>query len=442
MSIINQMLQDLEKRRSRPLDEEKVLAGLEADRVVQHAPQSMRLLGWFGVGGLGLLIVLLLSLSSGMWEKTYTSPLAIPAAKPNSYPISTPMKLNPVFPALLRDVYVTGDAHQTALHIDLTQPNLYHLSSNPDHTILTVDIENAYLTEPIHLLGTMKTAVEQFNTQTTPDGDVLLQVKIMPGAEVSGAKFLQDNHSQLLIALQNHAPGKAIAAVNANAGFTPAPIATIKTAVSSAPSSQAPLVVKVAQPLTADQAASQTYEESALLAQQNRLPEAIASLQALLKKMPTFIPARRLLMNLLIQQQKYDEAEKVLQIGLKQQPGASAFILGLARIQISRAQYNVALTTLQSINPPLQGNSNYYGLMAGLYERLGQPQRAIDLYQQLLVQYPDKAVWWLGLGVCLEATGRSEEALAAYQRAGGSGALNPQLQEYVNNRIQKLAGTG
>ena len=242
--------------------------------------------------------------------------------------------------------------------------------------------------------------------------------------------LLKDNPTQLVLSLDNP--------TQANLAPTPLPNPLVTAPAVTKPQPP-PLMVKVPEPLSAAEFAGQAYQHAIDLMNQNRINEAIVTLRELLAQMPNFVP-QRLLIGLLLQEQRFAEAYQVVQIGLHQYPDSPTFLLALARIETAEGQFVKALTTLQTINPPLRGNTEYYGLMAGLYQRIGQPQLAINLYVQLLELNPNNSTWWLGLGVCLEAVGRNSQAVVAYQKASFTHTLDPQLQGFVNYRIQVLWG--
>jgi MSHA biogenesis protein MshN len=76
--------------------------------------------------------------------------------------------------------------------------------------------------------------------------------------------------------------------------------------------------------------------------------------------------------------------------------------------------------------------------MAGVLQRAGRQKEAVEHYQAAVRLQPANAVWWMGLGISLQADKRNAEAKAAFQRAAESGRLAPELQSFVERRLQQL----
>jgi len=51
---------------------------------------------------------------------------------------------------------------------------------------------------------------------------------------------------------------------------------------------------------------------------------------------------------------------------------------------------------------------------------------------------PSAGVWWLGLGISLQAAEQPKEALDAYTRAKSAGNLAPELLAFLDQRLKQL----
>jgi MSHA biogenesis protein MshN len=47
-------------------------------------------------------------------------------------------------------------------------------------------------------------------------------------------------------------------------------------------------------------------------------------------------------------------------------------------------------------------------------------------------------VWWIGLGMSLQALARNAEAQDAYRRARANGNLHPELAAFAEQRLKQL----
>ena len=187
---------------------------------------------------------------------------------------------------------------------------------------------------------------------------------------------------------------------------------------------------------TALQRADNGYRRALASLQEGRVTDAIAGLQAALRINPRHEAARQTLVGLLIENKRIDEAMGELQQALTLDARQPALAMLLARLQIERggSGIEVLLRTL----PYAAGDADYHGFLAGALQRQGRHREAAEQYQTALRGVPGKAVWWMGLGISLQAEKRNAEALDAFRRAQASGMLSQELQGFVERKIAQL----
>jgi MSHA biogenesis protein MshN len=187
---------------------------------------------------------------------------------------------------------------------------------------------------------------------------------------------------------------------------------------------------------TPGQRAEGAYRGALASLQEGRIGEAIASLQKALQIDPRHDAARQTLVGLLIENKRGDEAMRQLQLGLTFDPRQPALAMLLARLQIERGESGIE--TLTRTLPYAAGNGEYQALLAGALQRQQRHREAAEQYQAALRTQPHNAVWWMGLGISLQAEKRNAEALDAFQKAKASGGLSAELQGFVERKLGQL----
>ncbi len=213
---------------------------------------------------------------------------------------------------------------------------------------------------------------------------------------------------------------------------SPAMVATAKV-----PAGKPEIQREVRQPTQRDLAENE-YRKATASLHQGRLAEAQEGYQAALNLYPGFHGARQAMVGLLLEAKKFDEAERVLQEGLTLAPAQSGFAMTLARLQVDRGEAAQASATLKKGLEHAPGNADYLAFLAALLQRQGRHEEAIEQFQGALRLRPAAGVWWLGLGVSLQAANRLPEAQDAFRRAHASNNLNPELAAFAEQRLKQL----
>jgi len=228
---------------------------------------------------------------------------------------------------------------------------------------------------------------------------------------------------------------------------TPAPAPKRVRPVAPAPTAKpAPRTVSVAKNTPAVPAAGRTdtpsqraenaYRRALGVLEDGRVTEAIATLQAGLQIDPRHEAARQTLVGLLIEAGRPDDAMRQLQAALAIDARQPALAMLLARLQLERG--GPAIDTLTRTLPYAAGNGEYHAFLAGVLQREGRVHEAADHYQAALKRSPGNGVWWMGLGIALQADKRDAESRAAFMQAQASGTLSPELQAFVERRLGQL----
>jgi MSHA biogenesis protein MshN len=189
--------------------------------------------------------------------------------------------------------------------------------------------------------------------------------------------------------------------------------------------------------LNAQQRAEAEYRRALSILQEGRTGEAIASLEQVLQIEPHHEAARQTLVGLLIENRRPEEAARQLQQGLGADPRQPALAMLLARLQIERGW--TGIETLQRTLPYATGNAEYHAFLAGALQRQQRHREAAEQYQAALRAMPNNGVWLMGLGISLQAEKRNPEALEAFQKARAAADLSPDLQAFVDRKLQQLS---
>ena len=194
----------------------------------------------------------------------------------------------------------------------------------------------------------------------------------------------------------------------------------------------------VGKQVSVQQQADNEFRKAAGLMQQGLADEAMAGYKAALRLDAGHDEARQALVGLLLENKRSADAETVLQDGLAHNPKHSGFAMLLARLQVERDALPLALDTLQKTLPYADQQPDYQAFVAALLQRQDRHKEAITHYQIALQLAPNSGVWRMGLGISLQALQRNEEARDAFKRAIESGNLNAELQAFVRQRLKDL----
>jgi MSHA biogenesis protein MshN len=184
--------------------------------------------------------------------------------------------------------------------------------------------------------------------------------------------------------------------------------------------------------------AESEFRRAVNLVNQGRIAEGMDGFRRALEIDPGHDAARQTLVALLIEAKRVDEAALSLQEGLAVDTGNTGFAMLLARIMVESNDIPTALFVLQRHAAPPDRNPDFHAFAGALYQRLDRHKEAIEQYQAALRLAPSAGVWWLGVGISLQAVGRLKDAQEAFTRAKSGGNLAPDLLGFVDQRLRQL----
>lgn len=391
MSVINQMLQDLERRSA---------SGEERNRIPDHVRALPR--GASDAGALqlplvtGAVIVLLAALGGGLWWYNGLPGLAKPS----------------IFPDSEEAVQRNAASMTRQMSLDLAQAPKA-MAPPGDATAPTgISAESIIVNEPPR--------------RASPRGEPLVTARAAPSPEPLSEVRPEPVREPV------PQPAASASAVT----VTPAAKPIVKSVAATAIATPSTGIDKRLREQTPRQRAEAEYSRGATALQQGRMSEARSAFEAALQIDPAYHAARQALAGVLIDARLPADAMLVLQEGLQLAPAQFGLAMMAARLHVERGELDIAVQTLARSAEYAGNSADFSGFYAGLLQRQKKHAEAVDFFDRALRLRPNAGVWLLGMGVSLEALGRNAEAQEAFRRAKSSGNLTPELQSYADQRLR------
>ncbi len=164
--------------------------------------------------------------------------------------------------------------------------------------------------------------------------------------------------------------------------------------------------------------------------------------EPLLKQAMTHNPenrqVRELLVTLLMQDDRNEEAITLLEQSMHRSPDYTPYILLRARLFAALAEIAKGVRLLEIHQPERENETEYLTLLGALYQQQRNYRKALNLYRRLVKLQPGSGRVWAGLALSLDALGEGQAALQAYQRTLGLHSLPAEIERYARQRVSAL----
>ncbi|MFZ1834057.1 MAG: sulfotransferase, partial [Pseudomonadales bacterium] len=151
-----------------------------------------------------------------------------------------------------------------------------------------------------------------------------------------------------------------------------------------------------------------------------------ARLRAHLRESPTDVAALRMFAEVAARLGRQEDAEHLLERCLELAPGFDAARQNYALVLYRSNKPEAALAEIATLLAIEPRNPGYRNLKAIVLGHIGEYTQAIELFGELLAEYPGSAKVWMSYGHALKTAGDTEQSVVAYRKCI---ALEPGLGE-------------
>lgn len=190
--------------------------------------------------------------------------------------------------------------------------------------------------------------------------------------------------------------------------------------------------------ISPEQRDEQMVDAAEALVDKGDRQDAKTQLMGFIDKYDTDVKSRALLVSLLMQDGHMVSANALL---TDDKVAESSHLRRLkAHWLTQNGQTDEAVALLNSARPAIEADPEYHVLLAALYQQQGFSSEAVAAYAELISYNPDVADWWAGMAIALDSSQQYPSAKRAYQKALQMDGLRFELADFARQRLATLGG--
>lgn len=215
-------------------------------------------------------------------------------------------------------------------------------------------------------------------------------------------------------------------------------VADLAQTVSLAPNPALAESVKAASALSPDEKDTLAVQDALRLLANNQTQEAFSRLEQQLQENPGAHQTRETYAKLLLNQGDNLLAQDLIETGLQLAPNHSGFKKVKARLMIASGDIEDAVALLESRAPSVASDLEYHEILASLQLASKDYRGAALSYTGLVQQDQTQGKWWYGFAAAQDAMGNESAARQAYSRAIEQPNLSTSLRRRSQDRLSRL----
>ncbi|HEY5717108.1 MAG TPA: tetratricopeptide repeat protein [Motiliproteus sp.] len=484
MSLVNDMLRDLDQRREKPATAAPLSPSAAAGVAASKPKNRWPLLAAGGAVVVGVVVWSVLNppkapvTSVGVRSATLQPPKpkavepAVPVGLPKLELPSTDADPSAAAVSKVTAISWHRDGGSMQLMLDTSVAVAQQLQSI-DNRELVLNLGAVLLDSPVPTLPqeliqqfTLESRAEQLQLRLISQVPVNFQIHPLQQGERHRLQIVVEPRQPLVAAVTPISPvvtAAAAAVPTSNAAVAPAQPAKARTEPPAQPQPSAQPTLPATATAAAKPAAQRgsslptaplrkqttptlaqrdqdSRSAAVVLIRKGEVQEALALLSQQVAAEIDAHRSRALLATLLISRQQVARAEALLDQGLERLPGDAELRKLKARLLLQRSESNVAAALLQAELPAPDSDPEFHQIKAAAEQQAGLHEAASRTYHALLQSDATNPAWWVGLGISLEALQQLPSARQAYQNVLQIPQAPASLSGYARKRLLQLGG--